>query len=120
MGYDIQVKQPLDEAVEHDSTVQTGTMEDLKGDLDDNILRAQGHEAVLIRQFSWIAALGLGFSITNSWAGYLVRHSRAAAQTSLLLLRLTISRAVSVRISITADLSLASSDSSSPSSPKAP
>ncbi|PPJ61050.1 hypothetical protein CBER1_01960 [Cercospora berteroae] len=71
MGYDIQVKQPLDEAVEHDSTVQTGTMEDLKGDLDDNILRAQGHEAVLIRQFSWIAALGLGFSITNSWAGYL-------------------------------------------------
>lgn len=120
MGYDSQVKQPLGEAVEHGSTVQTGTMEDLKGDLDDNILRAQGHEAVLIRQFSWIAALGLGFSITNSWAGYLVRHSRAAARKSLISIRLTFRRAVSVRISIMADPSLAYSDSSSPSLPKAP
>ena len=41
-------------------------------EIDDEILRANGHEAVLERQFSWISALGLGFSITNSWVGYLV------------------------------------------------
>ncbi|KAJ4296220.1 hypothetical protein N0V90_006265 [Kalmusia sp. IMI 367209] len=40
-------------------------------EIDNEILRANGHEAVLERQFSWISALGLGFSITNSWAGYL-------------------------------------------------
>lgn len=42
-------------------------------DMDDAILKANGHEAVLERQFSWISALALGFSITNSWIGYLVR-----------------------------------------------
>ncbi|KAL8735111.1 MAG: hypothetical protein Q9166_000987 [cf. Caloplaca sp. 2 TL-2023] len=40
-------------------------------DLDDAYLRAQGHEAALQRSFSPLAALGLGFSITNSWVGYL-------------------------------------------------
>ncbi|KAL8849332.1 MAG: hypothetical protein Q9221_005683 [Calogaya cf. arnoldii] len=40
-------------------------------DLDDANLRAQGHEASLQRSFSPLAALGLGFSITNSWVGYL-------------------------------------------------
>ncbi|KAJ4345564.1 uncharacterized protein N0V89_011697 [Didymosphaeria variabile] len=40
-------------------------------DVDDEILRRNGHEAALERQFSWISALGLGFSITNSWVGYL-------------------------------------------------
>ncbi|WZH39199.1 amino acid/polyamine transporter I [Fusarium acuminatum] len=40
-------------------------------DVDDAILRANGHTAELKRQFSWLSALGLGFSITNSWAGYL-------------------------------------------------
>ncbi|KAM0550331.1 hypothetical protein ACHAPJ_009002 [Fusarium lateritium] len=40
-------------------------------DIDDAILRANGHKAELKRQFSWLSALGLGFSITNSWAGYL-------------------------------------------------
>ena len=56
-------------------------------DADDANLRAQGHEAVLQRNFSPLAALGLGFrcvhtadalielicvcSITNSWVGYL-------------------------------------------------
>ncbi|KAI4244147.1 MAG: hypothetical protein L6R40_003131 [Gallowayella cf. fulva] len=39
--------------------------------LDDAYLRAQGHEAALQRSFSPLAALGLGFSITNSWVGYL-------------------------------------------------
>ena len=44
-------------------------------DVDDAILRANGHEAVLRRQFKWVSALGLAFSITNSWIGYLVRAS---------------------------------------------
>ena len=34
-------------------------------------LLAQGHKAALPRSFSPFAALGLGFSITNSWVGYL-------------------------------------------------
>ncbi|EYE90145.1 uncharacterized protein EURHEDRAFT_429636, partial [Aspergillus ruber CBS 135680] len=38
---------------------------------DDAILRANGHDQVMPRQFNWISALGLGFSITNSWVGYL-------------------------------------------------
>ena len=41
-------------------------------EVDDAILRANGHDAVLQRQFKWISALGLAFSITNSWIGYLV------------------------------------------------
>ncbi|KAJ0422828.1 choline transporter [Aspergillus carlsbadensis] len=44
---------------------------DLEEHDDDAILRANGHEAVMPRQFNWISALGLGFSITNSWIGYL-------------------------------------------------
>ena len=37
----------------------------------DALLRAQGHRAAMKRSFSPFAALGLGFSITNSWVGYL-------------------------------------------------
>ena len=37
----------------------------------DTILLAQGHKAAIRRSFSPFAALGLGFSITNSWVGYL-------------------------------------------------
>lgn len=40
-------------------------------DLDSAHLSAQGHEAELPRSFSALAAIGLGYSITNSWAGYL-------------------------------------------------
>ncbi|KAL9016756.1 MAG: hypothetical protein Q9185_005930 [Variospora sp. 1 TL-2023] len=40
-------------------------------DLDSTHLRAQGHEAALKRSFSLLSALGLGFSITSSWVGYL-------------------------------------------------
>ncbi|KAK1625277.1 amino acid/polyamine transporter I [Colletotrichum phormii] len=40
-------------------------------DQDDIILRANGHNTAMRRQFSWMSALGLGFSITNSWVGYL-------------------------------------------------
>ncbi|KAI7774396.1 uncharacterized protein LA080_008823 [Diaporthe eres] len=46
----------------------------LEGDIqevDDAILPAQGHQAVLTRQFNRISALGLAFSVTNSWVGYL-------------------------------------------------
>ena len=39
---------------------------------DDLILRANGHKPQMRRQFNWLSALGLGFSITNSWVGYLV------------------------------------------------
>lgn len=48
-----------------------------KGDEDDDdaILRMNGHEAAMPRQFNWLSALGLGFSITNSWIGYLVFQS---------------------------------------------
>lgn len=41
-------------------------------EVDDAVLRANGHDAVLKRQFRWFSALGLAFSITNSWIGYLV------------------------------------------------
>lgn len=39
---------------------------------DNVILRANGHDHSMPRQFNWVSALGLGFSITNSWIGYLV------------------------------------------------
>lgn len=67
-------------------TTTVGEVEDLLGrvgtaaadELDDAILRANGHEAVLQRQFRWFSAFGLAFSITNSWIGYLVRLISAA------------------------------------------
>lgn len=40
-------------------------------EIDDAVLHAQGHEAAMERQFNWISALGLAFSVTNSWVGYL-------------------------------------------------
>lgn len=60
------------------SSIGAGVLEDAfiarKENEDDAILRANGHEAVMPRQFNWLSALGLGFSITNSWIGYLVSH----------------------------------------------
>lgn len=44
-------------------------------DLDDVILQANGHRVEMPRQFSWLSAVGFGFSITNSWIGYLVRDT---------------------------------------------
>ncbi|PLB46239.1 choline transporter [Aspergillus steynii IBT 23096] len=58
---------PADQESLH-AGVLKGTVQDYD---DDAILRANGHDAVLPRQFNWISALGLGFSITNSWIGYL-------------------------------------------------
>ena len=45
--------------------------EDRQGSQSDAVLLAQGHKAAMRRSFSPFAALGLGFSITNSWVGYL-------------------------------------------------
>ncbi|KAH8130097.1 hypothetical protein ACSS6W_008232 [Trichoderma asperelloides] len=39
-------------------------------DQDDALLQAQGHAAELERSFSWVGAVGLAFSITNSWITY--------------------------------------------------
>ena len=55
--------------------VSNGSSTAANDDVDDAILRANGHEAVLRRQFKWVSGLGLAFSITNSWIGYLVRAS---------------------------------------------
>ena len=53
-------------------------------DVDDVILRANGHDAVLKRQFRWFSAIGLAFSITNSWIGYLVSLLRYSPHSSAL------------------------------------
>lgn len=67
-----------EETRESTMSLQAGNMKHFqKGkttdEMDDAILRVNGHEAVLERQFSWISSLALAFSITNSWVGYLVR-----------------------------------------------
>lgn len=49
-----------------------GVRSDGKGEDED--AAARGHTPAMPRQFSWLSALGLGFSITNSWVGYLVSH----------------------------------------------
>lgn len=60
------------EDLENVVTLGEGDVLDPKQDADAAVLAANGHEAVMRRSFSWLAALGLGFSITNSWVGYLV------------------------------------------------
>ncbi|KAK5996415.1 Choline transport protein [Cladobotryum mycophilum] len=52
-------------------SIDNGAVLESNVDLDDAVLRANGHESTLARQFSWISALALGFNITNSWVGYL-------------------------------------------------
>ncbi|KAL3434919.1 amino acid permease-domain-containing protein [Aspergillus tetrazonus] len=55
-----------------DPDIITGILPDTgTTDADDLILQANGHKPQLRRQFNWLSALGLGFSITNSWVGYL-------------------------------------------------
>lgn len=53
-----------------DASISNGAI--LADNADDLILRANGHKLQMRRQFNWLSALGLGFSITNSWVGYLV------------------------------------------------
>ena len=71
-----ETKLTKDEPIQSDSqSIQLGVQSDiLKFDDDDAVLRANGHDAIMPRQFNWVSALGLGFSITNSWVGYLVKH----------------------------------------------
>ncbi|KGO66091.1 Amino acid/polyamine transporter I [Penicillium expansum] len=68
-----ETKLTKDEPIQSDSqSIQLGVQSDiLKFDDDDAVLRANGHDAIMPRQFNWVSALGLGFSITNSWVGYL-------------------------------------------------
>jgi hypothetical protein len=68
-----------EEESKHDSSsgtdpdIITGILPDTDTtNADDLILQANGHKPQLRRQFNWLSALGLGFSITNSWVGYLV------------------------------------------------
>lgn len=56
------------ENAEHIEFAPAEPPQDLKSNA---ILLAQGHKAAMRRSFSPFAALGLGFSITNSWVGYL-------------------------------------------------
>lgn len=35
------------------------------------VLKAQGHKPEMARSFSFFGALGMGFTITNSWVGYM-------------------------------------------------
>lgn len=56
----------------NDDHIESSSSTELPQDLKSNaILLAQGHKAAMRRSFSPFAALGLGFSITNSWVGYL-------------------------------------------------
>ncbi|OJJ33629.1 hypothetical protein ASPWEDRAFT_60276 [Aspergillus wentii DTO 134E9] len=54
-------------------SIQPGTVQNIQSNDDDDdwILQANGHPSAMPRQFDWLSALGLGFSITNSWIGYL-------------------------------------------------
>lgn len=78
------------------SSIGPGVLEDAfiarKENEDDAILRANGHEAVMPRQFNWLSALGLGFSITNSWIGYLVSHHKSRKRTLLTSHRAALAR----------------------------
>lgn len=47
-------------------SLSVGNSETINGE----IVGAQGHSQVLRKDFSTLASLGLGFSITNSWIGY--------------------------------------------------
>ena len=65
------IDQNLSNGMENDDQTECLPAE-LPQDLRSNaILLAQGHRAAMRRSFSPFAALGLGFSITNSWVGYL-------------------------------------------------
>ncbi|KAK7419472.1 hypothetical protein QQZ08_010842 [Neonectria magnoliae] len=61
-------KDPTEESREDNQSIARGS---ISNDIDDAVLRANGHQSDLKRQFNWLSALGLGFSITNSWVGYL-------------------------------------------------
>ncbi|KAI9370833.1 amino acid/polyamine transporter I [Aspergillus egyptiacus] len=74
----------------------------LTDDIDDLVLQANGHAQAMRRQFSWLSALGLGFSITNSWAGYLSNfgHNMAYGGPRLVIFGLIIAWMVQSLITI--------------------
>ncbi|OTB08230.1 hypothetical protein M426DRAFT_203070 [Hypoxylon sp. CI-4A] len=59
------VSREISQVIEVDGT------KDISTKSDDELLRLQGHEAVLERKFTIWSAFGLAFSVTGSWAGYL-------------------------------------------------
>ena len=59
------------DSTENDDRIEFLSAETPQDMKSNAILLAQGHKAVMRRSFSPFAALGLGFSITNSWVGYL-------------------------------------------------
>ncbi|KAK7398128.1 hypothetical protein QQX98_012492 [Neonectria punicea] len=61
-------KDPIEKSRKDNQSIARGSISD---DIDNAVLRANGHQSDLKRQFNWLSALGLGFSITNSWVGYL-------------------------------------------------
>ncbi|KAL4918505.1 amino acid/polyamine transporter I [Aspergillus aurantiobrunneus] len=65
------MSKPPEVEAKHSQDISTGTVLPASDNADDLILQANGHKPELRRQFSWLSALGLGFSITNSWVGYL-------------------------------------------------
>ncbi|KAJ5775639.1 amino acid/polyamine transporter I [Penicillium nucicola] len=72
MKYADVVTRPIEVEVEADSNPNSEPQaEPPKCTADDEVLRAQGHEAALKRSFSILASLGLAFNITNSWVGLL-------------------------------------------------
>lgn len=62
---------PKDAVISIES-IQDGEIDVLS--LDDAVAPASG-KPDMPHQFNWISTLGISFSITNSWAGYLVSAS---------------------------------------------
>jgi choline transport protein len=52
-----------------------GELEYITSNLDAQVLGAVGYDATIPRNYSALNGLGLGFSITNSWVGYIASFS---------------------------------------------
>jgi choline transport protein len=52
-----------------------GELDYITSDLDAQVLGAVGYDATIPRNYSALNGLGLGFSITNSWVGYIASFS---------------------------------------------
>lgn len=95
---------PADKIIGEIGSLDNGSAHISPVDTDEAILRANGHTTAMKRQFNWFAALGLAFTITNSWVGYLVRALRLLEQNIRLSGPLTpIFRVTLVRIWSMAD-----------------
>ena len=56
---------------DNDDRIKSRPGEEQQDSQSGAVLLAQGHESAMRRSFSPFAAIGLSFSITNSWVGYL-------------------------------------------------